>query len=195
MGKIFCLIGKSSSGKDTIFRYIKDNKELNLKSIILYTTRPKRVNEKDGREYYFIDEDTLNKYKELDKIIEVRKYNTVHGPWYYATIDDGQINLDKNNYLIIATLEAYSSLKLYFGDENVFPIYINMDDGVRLERALKRERKQKQPNYNELCRRFLADDLDFSKENLYNLKIKKEYLNYDLEECIKEIENDIKNNI
>ena len=35
MGKIFCLIGKSSSGKDTIFRYIKDNKELNLKSIIL----------------------------------------------------------------------------------------------------------------------------------------------------------------
>lgn len=195
MGKIFCLIGKSSSGKDTIFRYIKDNKELNLKSIILYTTRPKRVNEKDGREYYFIDEDTLNKYKELDKIIEVRKYNTVHGPWYYATIDDGQIDLEKNNYLIIVTLEAYNNLKEYFGNEKVFPIYINMDDGIRLERALKREQRQNQPNYNELCRRFLADDLDFSKENLKIAGIKKEYLNYDLLECIKVIENDIKINL
>ena len=195
MGKIFCLIGKSSSGKDTIFRYIKDNKELNLKSINLYTTRPKRVNEKDGREYYFIDEDTLNKYKELDKIIEVRKYNTVHGPWYYATIDDGQIDLEKNNYLIIVTLEAYNNLKEYFGNEKVFPIYINMDDGIRLERALKREQRQNQPNYNELCRRFLADDLDFSKENLKIAGIKKEYLNYDLLECIKVIENDIKINL
>ena len=195
MGKIFCLIGKSSSGKDTIFRYIKDNKELNLNSIILYTTRPKWVNEKDGREYYFIDEDTLNKYKELDKIIEVRKYNTVHGPWYYATIDDGQIDLEKNNYLIIVTLEAYNNLKEYFGNEKVFPIYINMDDGIRLERALKREQRQNQPNYNELCRRFLADDLDFSKENLKIAGIKKEYLNYDLLECIKVIENDIKINL
>ena len=168
---------------------------MNLKSIILYTTRPKRVNEKDGREYYFIDEDTLNKYKELDKIIEVRKYNTVHGPWYYATIDDGQIDLEKNNYLIIVTLEAYNNLKEYFGNEKVFPIYINMDDGIRLERALKREQRQNQPNYNELCRRFLADDLDFSKENLKIAGIKKEYLNYDLLECIKVIENDIKINL
>ena len=58
-----------------------------------------------------------------------------------------------------------------------------MDDGIRLERALKREQRQNQPNYNELCRRFLADDLDFSKENLKIAGIKKEYLNYDLLEC------------
>ena len=52
----------------------------------------------------------------------------------------------------------------YFGKENVIPIYIQVDDGVRLERALERERTQKEPKYAELCRRFLADEKDFSEE-------------------------------
>ena len=45
MGKIFCLMGKSSSGKDTIFKEISNIKELKLNPIVLYTTRPKRTNE------------------------------------------------------------------------------------------------------------------------------------------------------
>ena len=52
----------------------------------------------------------------------------------------------------------------YFGKENVIPIYIQVDDGVRLERALERERTQKEPKYAELCRRFLADEKDFRKK-------------------------------
>ena len=54
MGKIFCLMGKSSSGKDTIFKELKDDTDLNLKPIISYTTRPKRVSETQGIEYFFI---------------------------------------------------------------------------------------------------------------------------------------------
>ena len=193
MGKIFCLMGKSSSGKDTIFKELSNDKKLNLKSIILYTTRPKRLNEKDGNEYFFINEDILNQYE--DKIIEVRKYNTIKGIWYYATIDDGQINLDKHNYITIVTLEAYNNFKNYFGSDNVFPIYINVEDGVRLERAMKREKEQIEPNYDELCRRFLADNKDFSNDNLKKSGIDKEYLNYDFDKCISEIKKQIINKI
>ena len=193
MGKIFCLMGKSSSGKDTIFKELSNDKKLNLKSIILYTTRPKRLNEKDGNEYFFINEDILNQYE--DKIIEVRKYNTIKGIWYYATIDDGQINLDKHNYITIVTLEAYNNFKNYFGSDNVFPIYINVEDGVRLERAMKREKEQIEPNYDELCRRFLADNKDFSNDNLKKSGINKEYLNYDFYECLSEIKKQIINKI
>ena len=85
MGKIFCLMGKSSSGKDTIFKEISNKKELRLNPIVLYTTRPKRTNETNGVEYFFINEDKLEQFKDQGKIIECRKYDTVHGPWYYST--------------------------------------------------------------------------------------------------------------
>ena len=191
MGKIFCLMGKSSSGKDTIFKEIKDDKDLNLKPVISYTTRPKRVNETQGVEYFFIDKDQLDKFENEDKVIEKRVYNTVNGKWYYCTINDGQIDLDKHNYLFITTLESYKDIKDYYGEDKVYPFYIDIDDGIRLGRALERERRQANPNYDELCRRFLADNIDFSEENLAKLNINKCYINEDLNECIKNIKKDI----
>ena len=191
MGKIFCLMGKSSSGKDTIFKEIKEDKDLNLKPIVSYTTRPKRINETQGIEYFFINKEQLNKFEEDNKVIEKRVYHTVHGDWFYCTINDGQINLEENNYLLITTLEAYKSIKEYYGDDKVYPFYIDIEDGMRLERALTRERKQANPNYDELCRRFLADNRDFSVEKLSDLGIKKFYINENLEQCIFNIKQDI----
>ena len=193
MGKIFCLMGKSSSGKDTIFKKIRDDKELNLKPIVSYTTRPKRTNETNGVEYFFINEKELNKFEKEDKVIEKRVYHTVHGDWYYCTINDEQIDLESNNYLLITTLESYKSLKDYFGEDKVYPLYIHVEDGVRLQRALDREKNQENPNFDELCRRFLADNSDFSKENLSTLKINEFYTNKELEECINNIKKDILN--
>ena len=193
MGKIFCLMGKSSSGKDTIFKEINEDKDLDLKPIISYTTRPKRINETNGVEYFFINKDELNKFEKENKVIEKRVYHTVHGDWFYGTINDGQIDLSKNNYLLITTLEAYESLRDYFGDDKVCPFYIDIEDGIRLERALEREKRQDKPNYDELCRRFLADNQDFSDENLSNLGINKFYINENLESCINNIKKDILN--
>ena len=56
MGKIFYLMGKSSSGKDTIYKRLMADTSLGLKNIVLYTTRPIRQGERDGMEYYFVDE-------------------------------------------------------------------------------------------------------------------------------------------
>ena len=193
MGKILCLMGKSSSGKDTIFKKIRDDKELNLKPIVSYTTRPKRTNETNGVEYFFINEKELNKFEKEDKVIEKRVYHTVHGDWYYCTINDEQIDLESNNYLLITTLESYKSLKDYFGEDKVYPLYIHVEDGIRLQRALDREKNQENPNFDELCRRFLADNSDFSKENLSTLKINEFYTNKELEECINNIKKDILN--
>ena len=193
MGKIFCLMGKSSSGKDTIFKEINNDKDLDLKPIISYTTRPKRINETNGVEYFFINKDELNEFEKQNKVIEKRVYHTVHGDWFYGTINDGQIDLDKNNYMLITTLDSYKSLRDYFGDDKVFPFYIDIEDGIRLERALEREKMQDKPNYDELCRRFLADNKDFSAENLSNLGINKFYINENLQKCINDIKKDILN--
>lgn len=192
MGKIFCIMGKSGSGKDTILKVIKEEKSLKLKEIVAYTTRPKRNFETNGVEYFFIDKEILKKYEKLHKIIECREYNTIEGKWYYCTVDDGQIDLQKQNYIIIVTLEAYKSLQNYFGKDNIVPLYITLDDGERLSRVLKREMEQNSPNYEELCRRFLADSVDFSKTKLKDCNIEKFYINLEFESCINSIKEDIK---
>lgn len=191
MGKIFCLMGKSSSGKDTIFKRCRDDKELNLKPIVPYTTRPQRHNERQGVDYWFIDEQTLDEYNRLGKVIEQREYDTVNGKWYYATVSDGHIDLTKDNYLLIGTLPVYKSLQDFFGIESVVPLYIEVEDAVRLERALDREKNQQQPNYNEMCRRFLADSSDFGSSKLSDCGVVNRYYNDDLEKCIQAIKTDI----
>lgn len=192
MGKIFCLMGKSSSGKDTIFKQLIEDKDLNLKPVISYTTRPIRYNESHGIQYYFINEEGLAKYNETGSIIEQREYKTINGTWSYCTVDDGQIDLSLPvGYLLIVTLEAYKNLQQYFGNEHIVPLYINVDDGIRLGRALKREQRQERPNYDELCRRFLADSTDFHVTKLQACSIEKQYPNEKFNECIQRIKAEI----
>lgn len=187
MGKIIYLMGKSSVGKDTIYKELLKKEGNLLKPVILYTTRPMREGEQQGREYFFVDNSVLAEYEKKGKIIEMREYHTVHGIWAYATVDDGQIDLSKANYLAIGTLESYEQIKRYYGEDKLFPVYLTVDDGIRLERAIKRERKQVQPHYAEMCRRFLADEEDFSKENLERSGIHRSFSNDDLEECVEKI--------
>ena len=187
MGKIFCMMGKSSSGKDTLYQQILDYEGLLLKSIVLYTTRPIRSGEKDGKEYIFADEDMLARLTEAGKVIECRSYHTVHGVWKYFTVNDGQIDLTRQNYLTIATLESYLKIRDYFGEDFVMPIYIEVEDGVRLRRALEREEAQSNPRYAEMCRRFLADMVDFSEDKLAAAGITRRFFNEDLDEVRREI--------
>ena len=179
MGSIYCIMGKSSSGKDTIFKLLLDKGDLDLKRIVSYTTRPIRSNEKPGDEYNFVSIEEKDKLVEAGKVIEIRKYDTVHGPWFYFTVDDGQIDLSKNDYLIIGTVESFVKIRDYYGKDAVLPIYIEVDDGVRLSRALERERSQEHPKYEEMCRRFLADQQDFSQENLDAAQVSNVFKNDD----------------
>ena len=193
MSKIFYLMGKSASGKDTIYRKVKEQMP-ELKTIVIYTTRPIREGEQNGREYHFVDDDKLKELQEAGKVIELREYNTVHGIWKYFTADDGQFAGD-DNYLAIGTLESYVQLRDYFGQERLVPIYVEVEDGLRLERALARERMQATPKYEEMCRRFLADAADFSVENLKEAGITRKFLNIDMDKCVKEVIYDIQDNM
>ena len=187
MGKLYVLMGKSSTGKDTIYKELLKNDKLNLKEVVIYTTRPIRAGEVNGREYFFVDEKTRDELVESGKVIERRDYNTVHGVWSYFTVDDGQFDLDNNDYLAIATLEAYNEFTKFFGKDRILPIYIEVEDGVRLTRALEREKKQLEPKYAELCRRFLADSADFSEDKLKEAGIERIFENVSLDACLDEI--------
>ena len=185
MGRIFCLMGKSSSGKDTL--YARLSEKLHFSTIVPYTTRPIREGEEEGREYHFITEKEVEEFEKQGRIIELRAYNTVHGVWKYLTVDDKQTDVEHRDYLMIGTVESYRKLKEYYGEAYLVPIYLEVDDGVRLQRALERERSQAEPKYAEMCRRFLADEADFSPEKLQEAGITKTFVNNDLEHTEQEI--------
>ncbi|MDD2355538.1 MAG: guanylate kinase [Lachnospiraceae bacterium] len=189
--KIFCLMGPSSSGKDKIYKALIADETLPVREVVLYTTRPIRTGEQDGREYHFVTEDQYRATEEAGKIIEVRTYNTAFGPWRYYTADDGQIDLSRASSLMIGTVEACCHIRDHFGAEAVEPFYIHVDDGERLARALKRERKQENPRYTEMCRRFIADEADFAPDELEKCGItaKNTFENTEgaLDECVREI--------
>ena len=186
MSKIYYMMGKSSFGKDSIFKEVKKRMP-GLKDIVLYTTRPIREGETDGVEYHFVNEEKLRELEEKGCVIELRAYHTKCGIWKYFTADDGQIELDRYDYLVIGTLESYEAMRRYYGQEKLIPVYVEVEDGVRLERALMRERQQAEPKYAEMCRRFLADSEDFSEENLNRAGIERRFENVDFEKCVEEI--------
>ncbi len=190
MGKIFILMGKSASGKDSIFAKLR--KEFpRFQTIIPYTTRPKREDETDGENYHFTDIATLNRYRKEGKLVEMRTYHTVLGDWYYATVNDENMDLGSSHYFVIGTLESYLNMREYFKEDAVVPLYLEVEEGTRLTRALEREKRQSHPKYAEMCRRFLADEEDFSEEKLAAAKISLRFQNENMEDCVREIIKEI----
>lgn len=187
MGKIVCLMGKSSSGKDTIYKKLLSQRNISLRTIVPYTTRPIRAGEQDGVEYHYTDEAGFQRLLTQGNVVEHRSYDTCYGVWRYFTVADASIDLSSHSYLMIGTPEAYNKLCSFYGKEQVLPVMIELDDGVRLQRALDREKAQDHPKYAEMCRRYLADAHDFSEEELARAGIEKRFYNDSLEGCIEEI--------
>jgi guanylate kinase len=159
---------------------------LDLKRLVTGTTRPIREGERDGEEYFFYTEEQFQKLQSQGRIVECRSYDTIHGIWNYFTVST-ELDVAHRDYLTINTLEAYVRLREYFGSKALVPIYLEVDDGLRLQRALDRERTQAQPKYKELCRRFLADEADFSPENLVREQIQPIFQNKVLEHTVREV--------
>jgi guanylate kinase len=191
MSKIFVVTGKSATGKDTIYKRLVEDKELALTTIVSYTTRPIRSNETQGVEYHFVTEEELHNFKDKGTIIEQRSYDTICGLWHYFTVQDGQFSNKDCNYILIGTLEQYEKIRNYFGKDRVLPIYIEVDAELRLIRSIQREKQQESPRYSEVCRRFLADEEDFSEDNIKRLGILKRYDNENLDQCIDHIKQDL----
>lgn len=185
---IYLIMGKSATGKDTVMQRLLQSKEFKLNRMTQYTTRPMKAGEVDGREYYFTDEEGMHRLDRQGHILECRKYDTVYGPWYYFTTDEGIHETE--DYVLIGTLDVLKALRKKYPD--IRAVYLYLDDGERLQRALNRERTAKEPRYAEMCRRFLTDEEDFTKEELDRAEIDLFVENEKLELTMKQINTFIK---
>ena len=149
--KLLALFGESSAGKDSIQHWLEHNLK-NTHGIVSYTTRPPREYEIEGREYHFISDIKFKTLIESNKMLEYTKFNN----WYYGTYIN---ELDKNKINIgVFNPEGIRNI-LSHNDIDILPVWIKVSEKTRLLRSLKRETY---PNCTEICRRFLADQKDFS---------------------------------
>jgi guanylate kinase len=155
------LIGKGCSGKDFLSSHLEFN---GLKKSIAYTTRPKRLNEIDGKDYHFISKDLFESMIELNKFYEYDNFNN----WYYGSSKEDHIN--KN--LFIKTPKGISKIRKD-DRKDYYIIYLNISDDIIRKRMLLRN-----DNNDVLERRILSDIEQFKNFNNYDLEITNE--NYDV---------------
>ena len=179
--KIFVILGKSASGKDTVFQRICQ--ECKLTPITYYTTRPRRNGEVDGKDYFYVSDKFIADAEKDGTLIEKRVYDTVKGLWTYATINDGQFDTNANSIIVLPP-KGYEFFIEYFGKNRVVPIFIHVPDGIRPRRSIERDEKQEVPNYLETCRRFLSDAEDF--KNL-TIDANHTFENDDIDLCVENI--------
>lgn len=193
---LFCIMGKSSSGKDSIKKKLLE-KDDRLVNMVPFTTRPMRDGEVNGIDYNFITNDD---YLNMKNIIESRIYNIKKSDgssdtWIYGhnEPENGSI------FLMIGTFESYRvMIDKSMNDNsnyNIIPIYIEISDEERLYRLIMRETNvNKEPNFRELARRYTKDNEDFSLRNLQILGISDacRFCNDILDDCVNEIHTFIK---
>ena len=169
MGKpIFCIIGRSGSGKSTYLdalmntSFVKDNEIIELK---YHTTRSKRTPEEDS--YYFT---TYEEYKNTNKedIIESREYQKYDEKVvYYTTKDD--VDKDCKAFICAASVDQAISYYNKLGD--VYFISIYMDTKERLLRLINRCNTESE--CYEVCRRTLEEDEEVNRFNSAGIPINK----------------------
>ena len=157
MKNILILCGKAASGKDTLKRYIVEALELSgieFNNVVNTTTRPPREGEVDGVNYHFCSAEEMTKKILNDEMAEAVLFND----WVYGT-ENKALSEDKLNVGIF-NLEGIEALRQN-PNHNIFAVYLDVEDSVRLIRYLNRENMTKE-KINEMFRRYKADEIDFA---------------------------------
>ena len=170
MKNILILCGKAASGKDTLKRYIVEALELSgieFNNVVNTTTRPPREGEVDGVNYHFCSAEEMTKKILNDEMAEAVLFND----WVYGT-ENKALSEDKLNVGIF-NLEGIEALRQN-PNHNIFAVYLDVEDSVRLIRYLNRENMTKE-KINEMFRRYKADELDFADvDDMVDYKLKLE---------------------
>jgi guanylate kinase len=164
--KITLLIGKSASGKDTLYRRMI---KTGANGIVSCTTRSPRPREIDGKDYFFLDREKFLELVSEGKIFEYRSYDTlvdgIPDTWYYGSkkqdLEQGK------DYVAVVEVDGAMAYAKAYGADLVDVILVEVsDDAERTRRARRR------PGFNEAewVRRMEADNRDFSTERLAALE-------------------------
>ena len=148
---IIVLLGASGSGKSTIEYELATHHE--FEKIISYTTRQPRDNEENGKDYYFVDNNTFNEILNRDLFMEYDEYSQNR---FYGTLKP---DYKSGNKVSVLTPNGLRQLKKNCTDENIFTVLIDANLGTRIKRYIDRcgVDKFNFDDKNEICSRVDRD--------------------------------------
>lgn len=158
--KLIFLLGKTSSGKDTVAKYLEE--KYGYKPVCSYTTRPKRNYEVDGVQHYFVNKEMMSKLVERDDVIAYTKFPKTEVE-YCAIL--GSVDSDKAVYII--TPDGVSWFKEHCKDMDLefVSVYVDLPEDMIINRALERGDSEIK----------ISERLDSEREQFDNYKKNKEY--------------------
>lgn len=131
MYKMIAIIGEAGSGKDTLMNKVIYEAGPAPASIfhtlISCTTRPPRDYEKEGKDYYFLDNETFAGYVLENQFLEVAEFNN----WFYGTLKS-ELSSDKINIAVLNP-EGVENLLLH-KDIELKVFYLDVKGKIRLIR-------------------------------------------------------------
>ena len=122
---LLCIMGRTSSGKDTLARALRDR--LGAKVVISNTTRQRRVNE--GETHYFV---TKEDYKGAKDAGNIAAFTEIEGNYYWTTVDQ----VMENDVYVIDPKGVKTLEDLKLPNLRLVRVYVNVPDDIREERAI-----------------------------------------------------------
>jgi guanylate kinase len=134
-GKLLVFSAPSGSGKTTIVRYLLERKELHLDFSISATSRPKRGDEVDGKDYYFLSSEEFQRKIEEDAFVE---YEEVYKDNYYGTLKSELERIWALGKHVIFDIDVVGGLniKRQYPDQTL-AVFVSPPSVEELERRLR----------------------------------------------------------
>ena len=127
---IIVLLGASGSGKSTIEHELATHH--GFEKIVSYTTRKPRENEENGKDYYFVDNDTFKEILNRDLFAEHDEYSQNR---LYGTLKSDYAD---GNKVVVLTPNGLRQLKKNCPNDNIFTILVEANLGTRVKRYIDR---------------------------------------------------------
>ena len=127
---IIVLLGASGSGKSTLEHELATHH--GFEKIISYTTRQARESEENGKDYYFVDNDTFNEILDRGLFAEHDEYSQNR---LYGTLKSDYV---EGNKVVVLTPNGLRQLKKNCPDEDIFTVLVESSLGTRIKRYIDR---------------------------------------------------------
>tara|TARA_B110000196_G_scaffold313299_1_gene319808 strand:- start:1809 stop:2387 length:579 start_codon:yes stop_codon:yes gene_type:complete len=183
MNNLIIISAPSGSGKTTICKYLQ-KLDSSINFSVSYTTRQKRENEVEGKDYFFT---TNTKFEEKIKDGKFVEWEQIHGDFYYGTLKstlDEIINKDKTILLELDVKGAMSVKKLY--PKKSLSIFIEPPSVEDLKLRLQ---KRGADDNERIVKRLGRLDSELAYKSNFDYHV----INDDLDQAVKEIMNIINN--
>lgn len=176
-GLLVVVSAPSGGGKTTVIEKVLEAGDSDFQYSISATTRPRRLNEKDGRDYLFLDAGEFWKRQGNNEFVE---WAEVHG-YYYATRRKPLDEALEEGKLVILDMDVDGGLEIKKQYQEVAVLIFIKPPSF--ESLLQRLKERKTETQAEIDKRLSRYPKEMNKSKYYDYQI----VNEDLERTVKEI--------